>query len=126
MAKPARYDHVPTVAEVIRRSVEACDPDGTDPELGRLERVFEDDDEPISAVSRFDERLAMAVEGIDSEGEVPAVSMATATALYLWHRRDEVGEDDDQKLLRLAARAKWPRRPPEAVSGWLAERGVAV
>jgi hypothetical protein len=125
MAKPARFDHVPTVSEVVQRAVTACDPDDDDPDLGRLEAIFEDDDEPVTAVSRFDERLAMAVEGIDYDVDSPAVSMATATALYLWHRRDQTW-DDDEHLLRLAARAEWQGKPPEPVREWLQARGVEV
>jgi hypothetical protein len=34
------------------------------------------------------------------------------------------GEPD--KLLRLAARAEWKGDPPDAVTDWLAERGIEV
>jgi hypothetical protein len=125
MAKPARSDHVPTVSEIVRRAVEACDPADTDSDLGRFEAIFEDDDEPVTAVSRLDERIAMAVEGIDYDLDRPAVSMAVAVTLYLWHRRDAVSNDDEE-LLRLAARAEWDGKPPEAVRDWLAARGVDV
>jgi hypothetical protein len=123
MAKPARFDHVPTVSEVVRRAVEACDPQGTDADLGRFEEIFEDDDEPITAVSQLEERIAMAVEGVDHDLDSPAVAMAVATTIYLAHRRDEVGEEASE-LLRLAARAEWDGRPPADVRDWLAERGV--
>ena len=123
MAKPARFDHVPTVSEVVRRAAAACDPDGTDPDLGRLEAAFEDDDAPVSAVVQLDQRLATVVEGIDPDIQNPAVSMAVAAVLYLAHRRDEV-QDDPADILRLAARAEWDGRPPTAVADWLAARGV--
>ena len=51
--------------------------------------------------------------------------MATATILYLAHRRDEVHAEPDT-ILRLAARAEWKGDPPERVDGWLAARGVQV
>jgi hypothetical protein len=35
------------------------------------------------------------------------------------------GEDDDE-VLRLAARAEWDGRPPGDVREWLADRGVDV
>jgi len=44
--------------------------------------------------------------------------MATATALYLAYRRDEL-QDEPSKILRLAARAEWKGDPPEQVVEWL-------
>jgi hypothetical protein len=94
--------------DVARRAVEVSDPDDTDSRLGDLE-----------------ERVAIAVEGVDVEIDDPAVSMAAATILYLAHRRDEL-KDDPSKILRMAARAEWKGDPPEAVVDWLADRGVEL
>jgi hypothetical protein len=114
-----------TLFEVARRAVEICDPADRDPGLGRLLAQFEDADEPVSAIENLEERVAIAVEGVDVEIEDPAVSMAAATMLYLAHRRDELHADPEH-ILRLAARAEWKGDPPDAVLDWLADRGVRI
>jgi hypothetical protein len=114
-----------TVAEVVRRAVEICDPADEDADLGDFEVFFEDDDEPIGAALNLEQRLAVAEEGVDVMLEKPAVMMATAVALYLAHRPDEMAGDPEE-VLRLAARAEWKGDPPDAVTDWLAERGVEV
>jgi hypothetical protein len=96
-----------TLFEIVKRAVEICDPNDSDERLDRLLLQFEDADEPVTAIERLDERLAVA------------------TVLYLAHRRDELG-DQPHKILRLAARAEWQGDPPEAVRDWLADRGVEV
>jgi hypothetical protein len=49
--------------------------------------------------------------------------MATAVALYLAHRRDEMRADREH-VLRLAARSEWKGDPPDAVVEWLEEQGI--
>ena len=114
-----------TVAEVVRRAVEICDPADEDADLGDFEVFFEDDDEPVGAALNLEQRLAVAEEGVDVMLEKPAVMMATAVALYLAHRPDEMAGDPEE-VLRLAARAEWKGDPPDVVADWLAERGVEV
>ena len=114
-----------TLFEIAKRAVEVCDPDDRDERLGDLLLQFEDADEPVTAVENLEERVAIAVEGVDVEIDDPAVSMAAATILYLARRRDELGNDPED-ILRLAARAEWKGDPPEAVLDWLADRGVEV
>ena len=114
-----------TLFEVAKRAVEICDPDEVDSRLGDLLAQFEDSDEPVTTIENLEERVALAVEGIDPEIDDPAVSMAAATILYLAYRRDELG-DHPSKILRLAARAEWKGDPPHAVQDWLAERGIKV
>jgi hypothetical protein len=111
--------------EIAKRAVEVSDPDDRDSRLGDLLEQFEDADEPVTAIQNLEERVAIAVEGVDVEIDDPAVSMAAATILYLAHRRDEL-HDEPLKILRLAARAEWKGDPPEAVRDWLADRGVEV
>lgn len=114
-----------TVSDLVRRAVAICDPDDEDADLGDFEAQLEDDDEPVTAVENLEERLALAEEGADVLLEKPAVMMATAVALYLAYRRDEVGGDPDE-VLRLAARAEWKGDPPDAVADWLADRGISA
>lgn len=114
-----------TLFEVAKRAVEICDPDNHDERLGDLLAQFEDADEPITGIENLEERVAIAVEGVDLEIDDPAVSMAAATILYVARRRDELG-DEPHKILRLAARAEWKGDPPETVRDWLADRGVEV
>ena len=45
--------------------------------------------------------------------------------LYLGHRPDQI-DDDEEDLLRLAARAEFDGNPPERVTAWLRERGVEL
>jgi hypothetical protein len=114
-----------TVAQLVRRAVAICDPEDEDADLGDFEVQLEDDDEPVSAVENLEERLAVAEEGADVLLEKPAVMMATAVALYLAYRPDEV-RGDPEHVLRLAARSEWKGDPPSAVVEWLDERGVDV
>ncbi len=114
-----------TLFEVARRAVEISDPADSDARLGDLLEQFEDADEPVTAIENLEERVAIAVEGVDVEIDDPAVSMAAATILYLAHRRDELHGDPDE-ILRLAARAEWKGDPPGAVVQWLAQRGVEI
>jgi len=114
-----------TVSQLVRRAVAICDPDDEDADLGEFERQLEDDDEPVTAVENLDERLALAEEDADVLLEKPAVIMATAVALYLAHRRDEI-DADREHVLRLAARAEWKGDPPDAVLDWLAEQGIST
>ena len=114
-----------TLFEIAKRAVEIADPSDADERLGDLLAQFEDADEPVTAIENLEERVAIAVEGVDVEIGDPAVSMAAATMLYLAHRRDEL-HDQPEKILRLTARAEWKGDPPEAVRDWLADRGVGV
>jgi hypothetical protein len=115
----------PTVAELVRRAVEICDPEGREEALGRFERQLEDDDEPITAVENLEERIALASEGADYEIEDPAVSVASAVVLYLAAKRDHGdGVHGPRNLMRLAVRVQWHGDPPADVADWLAARGV--
>jgi hypothetical protein len=114
-----------TLFQVARRAIEISDPAGRDRRLGELLAQFEDADEPVAGIDNLEEKVAIAVEGVDVEDEDPAVEMATATILYLAYRRDELHAEPDH-ILRLAARAEWEGDPPRRVVDWLAERGVHV
>jgi hypothetical protein len=112
---------IPTVADLVRRAVAICDPDGEDPALGRFEEQLEDDDEPAAAVQNLEERLALAAEGADYEIDDPGVSVATAVVLYLAGSPDESSYDRDPgELLQLAIRTQWKGDPPTDVTDWLA------
>jgi hypothetical protein len=117
----------PTVAQLVRRAVEICDPDDREEALGHFEQQLEDDDEPITAAQNLEERLALASEGADYEIADPAVSVATAVVLYLAAKRSH-GEDvrDPREVMQLAARALWHGDPPTAVADWLAARAVRL
>ena len=114
-----------TLAQVVHRAVEVCDPDGTDEDLSELLLRFEDADEPITAVEDIELRMAESVGSLDAEGDSAGLEMAAAVATYLAHRRDELDQEPDE-LLRLAARAEFDGSPPEGVVSWLEERGVGV
>jgi hypothetical protein len=114
-----------TLFEVAKRAVDVVDPQGLDPATGDFLMRFEDADEPVTAVGNLEERVALALEGVDAEVENPAVQMAGAVILYLAHRRDEI-DDDPADILRLAARAEYRGDPPDFITNWLAAQGVAV
>ena len=114
-----------TLSEIARRATEIVDPNGADDDVTRLFTSLEDDDRPITTVQDLEGRLALAEDGLNADGENPAVDVAIATIIYLAHRRDEL-DDDAESILRLTARAEWDGKPPVAVQNWLDERGVEV
>jgi hypothetical protein len=125
MRKAERYPSTPTLAEVVRRAAEACDPEGAEEGPWELVERLEDRDEPITTFEDVTEELAEARGAVDPQDEDPAVVMTVAVATYLAFRRDEMDSADDE-LLRLAARAEFDGNPPPPVSDWLRERGVEL
>jgi hypothetical protein len=125
MRKAERYPSTPTLAEVVRRAAEACDPEGAEEGPWELVERLEDRDEPITTFEDVTEELAEARGAVDPQDEDPAVVMTVAVATYLAFRRDEMDSADDE-LLRLAARAEFDGNPPPPVSDWLRDRGVEV
>jgi hypothetical protein len=121
---PTRPDPI-TLSQIARRATEVVDPAGTDDDVVHLFTNLEDDDRPITTVQDLEGRLALAQDGLEEEGENPAVDMAIATIIYLAHRRDELDDDPDD-ILRLTARAEWHGKPPQYVTEWLEARGVTV
>src|SRR5919204_617207 len=102
-----------TLSDLTRRAAAIVDPSGDDPAVVELVTRFEDDDEPVRGIlDDLEERLAWGAD------EDPPVVMAQALVLYLAHRLDEVDDDEDE-LLRLAARSEFDGRPPEPVAEWL-------
>lgn len=115
--------HTPTVSELVRQAVQICDPDDDDAVLGRLEEQLEDDDAPVTAVQNLEERLAIALEGTDVDGENPAVAVASAIVLFLAAHGGHADADrDPDELIQLAVRAQWHGSPPESVADWVAGR----
>ena len=109
-----------TVSDLVRKAAAIVDPQGEDPAVVELAEQFGDDDEPVRGVlDDLEERLAWGAD------EDPPIVMAQALVLYLGHRLDEI-HDDEQDLLRLAARAEFDGKPPEQVVAWLSERGVEL
>jgi hypothetical protein len=116
--------NTPTVAEVVRRAVEVCEHEGDLDGLAEFVLRFEDRDEPVTALGEGREREFFEQEGrVEGQDPEPSLVMAAAVATYLAFRRDEVTDDEDD-LLRLAARAEFGSDPPPYVADWLALRGV--
>jgi hypothetical protein len=115
-----------TLSDVVHRAVTVVDPDGSAGLDDVLER-FEDDDEPLASTSAeiAEQRIAEALGALDPQEEDPAVQLAGAVATYLAYRRDEVGQEPHE-LLRLATRAEYDGRPPEAIREFLVDRGVEL
>lgn len=121
MRKAEAHSGTPSLAEVVKRAVEVCDPERTSPAAADFEERFQDRDEPVTAPA--DVELELREAGVDPEDEDPVAVMTLAVATYLAHRRTELGRDREH-LLRLAARAEFDANPPEHVARWLAEQGV--
>ena len=120
------HDRTPTVAEVVRRAVDVCEREGDLDGLGAFLQRYEDRDEPVTALGPGREREFFEQEGrLEGQDPEPSLVMAAAVATYLAFRRDEVA-DDDEHLLRLAARAEFGGEPPPYIADWLALRGVAA
>ena len=120
------HETTPSVFEVVRRAVDIVDPEGVDDEVAEFLRIYEDRDEPVTALgSERTREFFEAADGLMGDVRVPPVIMAAAVATYLAYRRDELDDDPDE-ILRLAARAEFGRHVPQDVAGWLAARGVDV
>jgi hypothetical protein len=115
----------PTLAEVVHRAAEACDPTGVEEGVAQLLARFEDRDEPVTAIGDVEAEIAEQKGAVDPQDEDPAVIMAAAVAVYLAYRRDEL-QDEPDDLLRLAARAEFDGEPPQPVADWLATRGISA
>lgn len=123
MRKAEAHSGTPSLAQVVHRAVEVCDPDGTSHAAADFSERFEDRDEPVTAPANVE--LALREAGVDPEDEDPVAVMIVAVATYLAHRRTEL-DDDREQLLRLAARAEFDAQPPEHVARWLDDQGVGL
>jgi hypothetical protein len=123
--RPPSDPGVPTLFDVVHRAVSVVDPAGDQEGPSQLLARFENRDEPVTAFEDVPTLIAEQKGAIDPQDEDPPVVMAAALATYLAFRRDEMDDDPDE-LLRLAARAEFDGNPPDAVRGWLSERGVEI
>jgi hypothetical protein len=115
----------PTLSQVVRRAVEACEIGGGGERFADVLQRFEDADVPVRAIEDVELRLDEALGTIDVDWEDdPPLAMAGAVAVYLAHRPDELTAGAET-LLRLAARAEFDGHPPAAVADWLAAAGVS-
>ena len=125
MRKAEAHGDTPTLAAVVHRAVEVCDPNGTEEAASALLERFEDRDEPVTAPRDIEQELAEAKGAVDPQDEDPVAIMTAAVATYLAYRRTEIGREREE-LLVLAARSEFDGKPPELVSDWLARQGVEV
>jgi hypothetical protein len=114
-----------SVFDIVRRSVDAVDPDRADALLGDLLERFEDDDEPVRGADQLDEVLADAELDLDDEGMDADMTLAIAVARYLAEHRGALGADDARLMLE-AARWQWHGRPPVAIIETLDDRGIEL
>lgn len=115
----------PTVAQVVQRAVDVCDPEGQDPDVVEFLTRHEDADEPITVIEDPEQRFAEAAGALDPQQDNGVLQMTVAVATYLAFRRDEMDEEPDE-LVRLAARAEFDGAPPPPVDEWLALNGIDV
>ena len=123
--RPGSHAETPLVADVVRRAVAICDPEGADEVVTDFLLAYEDSDEPVTALEGRDREFFETAERVQGALPGASVQMAAAVATYMAFRRDEV-HDDDADLLRLAARAEFGENPPDEIALWLQDAGVAV
>ena len=123
--RPGTHAETPSVADVVRRAVAICDPDGDDDLVTDFLLAYEDSDEPVTAIEGRDRAFFETAERVQGSMPGASVQMAAAVATYIAFRRDEL-TDDDADLLRLAARAEFGENPPDEIALWLQDAGVAV
>ena len=123
--RPGSHGQTPTVFEVVQRAVAVCDPDGDDELIADFLLAHEDRDEPVTSIDAADRSFFESAERIAGALPSAGVEMTAAGATYLAFRLDELDDDDDD-LLRLAARAEYGDNPPEEIRAWLHDAGVAV
>ena len=123
--RPGFHTETPSVAEVVRRAVTVCDPDGDDALVTDFLLAYEDSDAPVTSLEGRDREFFETAERVQGSMPGTSVQMAAAVATYVAFRRDELG-DDDADLLRLAARAEFGANPPDEITTWLRDAGVAL
>jgi len=123
--RPGTHAETPSVADVVRRAVAICDPDGSDELVTDFMLAYEDRDEPVTALEGRDREFFETAERVTGVLPGATAQMAAAVATYLAFRRDGVS-DDDADLLRLAARAEFGDNPPDDIALWLHDAGVAA
>ncbi len=112
-----------TLAQIVRRAVEVCDPEGASESLAALLERLEDEDEPAAALGDVEEVMSEAVNSVGDPDIDPELAMTEALVTYLAHRRDELG-GEPVELLRLATRAEFDGKPPPVVADWLTAQEV--
>lgn len=109
-----------TLSDLVRRAVAIVDPPGQDPAVEEFAVRFEDADQPVRGMlDALEERVMWGVD------EDAPIVMAQAVTLYLAHRLDEV-DNTPEHILAHAAKAEFDGNPPENVSAWLDDQGVAL
>jgi hypothetical protein len=120
---PTEPDPV-TLAQLVHRAAEITDPEGADDDVVQLALRFEDADWPVSGIlESIEQRMAEAAGTLDPQEDSPGLQVAAAVAVYLAHRRDEIGEEAGH-VLRMATRAEFDGNPPANVAQWLESAGV--
>ena len=113
-----------TLAQLVHRAAEITDPEGADDDVVQLAQRFEDADWPVSGIlETIEQRMAEAAGTLDPQEDSPGLQVATAVAVYLAPRRDELDEDPVH-VLRMATRAEFDGRPPANVAQWLDTAGI--
>src|SRR3954454_23508321 len=109
-----------SLSELVRRAAAIVDPRGDDAAVEEFAVRYEDADEPVRAMlDGLEERIMWGVD------EDAPIVMAQAVTLYLAHRLQDV-ENTPEHILLHAARSEFDGHPPERVSAWLADQGVAL
>ena len=119
------HAETPSVADVVQRAVSVCDPDGDDELITDFLLAYEDHDEPVTALADRERTFFETAARVQGSMRGAGVQIAAAVATYLAFRRDELGDEDDD-LLRLAARAEYGDNPPEEIVAWLQDAGVSA
>jgi hypothetical protein len=112
-----------TLFDVASRAVAVCDQSGVDADLGEFLERFEDADVPIADPATVRDRIYEQVGALDPQEEDGPIQLATAIAVYLCFRRDQL-DDPPAQLIRLAVAAEFHDDLPDVVEEYLMESGV--
>ena len=115
-------DTIP-LSQLVSHAASLVDPEGAEPEVEGLVLAFEDDDRPARGLPGLREELHSTVEGLDPDGDSPAVRMTAAVAFFLAGAPED--ERDREGMLRVAARLFYGDELPDPVERWLALQGVS-
>jgi hypothetical protein len=122
--RPGNHERIPTVSDAVRDAAAICDPDGAEPGVTVLLEIFEDDDRPATAAEDLLGELLSSANGVDQNGEQPAVAATAATAAWLATNPSQADAADH--ALREGVRLAFQGQPPEPLREWLDGRGVVV
>lgn len=120
--KPGDHLRTPTMSEVIRRAVSACDPENRSESVVGLLEAYEDDDRPALGLEDLEGELRSTAEALDPDATEPEVWVAVAAARWLAGNPKDLDKPDN--AIQEGSRLFFRDQAPESVERWLVTRGL--